>query len=302
MVDQLSVFPYVLAYIALGIIFLLIAKWVYDLMTYYKLDNELTKEDNPAVGTALTGYFIALIIIIAKIVPHISPGMSMDLFLSKLPDVVIFVLLGIVLLNVSRIIVDKLILYKFKVNKELIDDKNVGTGAVLAGSYVASGLVIAAALAGDGEVSKSAIAFSSISNPLVTDVLLSLIFFSLGQVTFVIYSLIYSWLSPYKVHEEIEKDNVAAGVAFGGGLVALGMILYRGLGGKSNGWTNDLMYYGLLVAFALILFPLIRLLVNKIMLPKADLTYEIVTDRNINAAYLEIVALNMVAAIILFVY
>ncbi len=302
MADQLNVFPYVLAYIVLGIIFILIAKWVYDLMTYYKLDNELTKKDNPAVGTALTGYFIALMIIIAKIVPHIDKDMSLDKFLKDLPNVVIYVLLGIVLLNVSRMIVDKLILYKFKVNKELIDDKNVGTGAVLAGSYVASGLVIAAALAGDGETTKSAIAFSSISNPIVTGVLLSLIFFSLGQATFVIYSLIYSWLSPYKVHEEIEKDNVAAGVAFGGGLVALGIILYRGLGGKSNGWTSDLLYYGFLVAFAFILFPLIRLLVNKIMLPKADLTDEIVRDRNVNAAYLEIVALNMVAAIILFVY
>ncbi|HEO64584.1 MAG TPA: DUF350 domain-containing protein [Spirochaetes bacterium] len=302
MADQLNVFPYVLAYIVLGIIFILIAKWVYDLMTYYKLDNELTKKDNPAVGTALTGYFIALMIIIAKIVPHIDKDMSLDKFLKDLPNVVIYVLLGIVLLNVSRMIVDKLILYKFKVNKELIDDKNVGTGAVLAGSYVASGLVIAAALAGDGETTKSAIAFSSISNPIVTGVLLSLIFFSLGQATFVLYSLIYSWLSPYKVHEEIEKDNVAAGVAFGGGLVALGIILYRGLGGKSNGWTSDLLYYGFLVAFAFILFPLIRLLVNKIMLPKADLTDEIVRDRNVNAAYLEIVALNMVAAIILFVY
>ncbi len=302
MADQLNVFPYVLAYIALGIIFILIAKWAYDLMTYYKLDNELTKEDNPAVGTALTGYFIALIIIIAKIVPHIDKDISLDKFLKDLPDVVIYVLLGIILLNVSRMIVNKLILYKFKVNKELIDDKNVGTGAVLAGSYVASGLVIAAALAGDGETTKSAIAFSSISNPIVTGILLSLIFFSLGQVTFVLYSLIYSWLSPYKVHEEIEKDNVAAGVAFGGGLVALGIILYRGLGGKSNGWTSDLLYYGFLVAFALILFPLIRLLVNKIMLPKSDLVDEIVRDRNVNAAYLEIVALNMVAAIILFVY
>jgi hypothetical protein len=38
-------------------------------------------------------------------------------------------MMGVALLNVSRVINDKFILYKFDNIEEIIDDKNVGTGA-----------------------------------------------------------------------------------------------------------------------------------------------------------------------------
>ncbi|MDH5682821.1 MAG: DUF350 domain-containing protein, partial [Spirochaetota bacterium] len=225
--EQFARFPYVLVYAVVGVVFLFIGKLIYDLFTRYKLDAELTKEDNPAVGTAVLGYLVALIIIIARLIPEVGydklpKDSRMDTLVSDVINLAIYSFLGVVLLNFSRIIVDKLILFKFKINKELIDDKNVGTAAVLAGSYIASGLVIAGCLAGDIKPEMLQKAFNQSFSPLVSGLLLSLIFFMVGQLTLVLYSFVYSWVAPYNVHEQIEEDNVAAGIAFGGGLVALG--------------------------------------------------------------------------------
>ena len=54
---------------------------------------------------------------------------------------------------------DKIILHNFKNVKELVDDKNVGAGAVQAGSYIASGLIIAGSIHGEGGGLLTAIAF-----------------------------------------------------------------------------------------------------------------------------------------------
>ncbi|MDH4129005.1 MAG: DUF350 domain-containing protein [Spirochaetota bacterium] len=314
--DNLKALPTVTAYVALGIIFLLIGKWVYDLLTKYKLDDELTKSDNPAVGTALFGYFVALIIIIAGVLPTDRNVKLLDS--EGLLNVAIYSFIGIILLNISRVITDKLILYKFKINKELIDDRNVGTGFVLMGSYIASGLVIVGALSGDIHILKDiggtaqankilpfGDLFSSLggySSNLISGVLLSLIFFILGQITFIIYSFIYGWVLPFNSQEEIEKDNVAAGISFGGGLVALGLILFKGIHGRFEGWESSLVYYGWLVIYAIIVFPLVRIFVDKIMLSNSTLSKEIVEDKNINAALLEIICILMVSAVVIFAY
>lgn len=301
MFEQFRDFPYILAYIALGIVVIVIAKVLYDFFTNYKLDHELTQEDNPAVGISVSGYFIALIIIISKLVPHVNhAGDYSASFAKDIFNFAIYAVLGIVLLNISRMIVDKLILFKFQINKELIEDKNSGTGLVLAGSYIASGLVIAAAISGNPDEAVVRKAFGNEFDAHISGLLLSFVFFALGQITFIIYSFVYEWLSPYKVQKEIEKDNVAAGLSFGGGILALGVILYSGIAGDFKSWAESITYFVWLAVFAIIALPSIRWFVSKIMLPKADLTEEIIRDRNINAALLEIICLNMVSAIVLY--
>ncbi|MDH5681978.1 MAG: DUF350 domain-containing protein, partial [Spirochaetota bacterium] len=205
--EQFARFPYMLVYAVVGVVFLFIGKLIYDLFTRYKLDTELTKEDNPAVGTAVMGYLVALIIIVARLIPEVGydklpEDKRMGTLMSDVINLGIYGLLGIVLLNFSRIIVDKLILFRFKINKELIDDKNVGTAAVLAGSYIASGLVIAGCLAGDIKPDSLQKAFGNSFSPLVSGLFLSLIFFMVGQLTLVLYSFIYSLVAPYNIHEQ----------------------------------------------------------------------------------------------------
>ena len=293
------VFVHILAYGAIAILFLLIGKLIYGAFTRYQLDDQLVQQDNTAVGLSLAGYFVAMVIIFAGVIPRTEVPLK-----DGLADFAIYGALGIILLNISRLVTDKMILYKFKINKELIDDKNVGTGAVLAGAYIASGLVILACIGGDITADTSVKAFGKSISPVTTGIVMSLIFFVVGQITFVVYSYIYAMTLAYNPHEEVEKDNVAAGISFGGGLIALGLILYRAIHGDGffHGWIDSLVYYGLLVLFAITIFPLIRFLVDKIMLRGSSLTKEIVEDRNVNAAYIEIICLNAFGAVILLAY
>lgn len=64
---SLSLWPILstLAYSAIGMVVLLVAFKLFDLVTPYKLHKELAEDQNTAVGVMLAGLFIALSIIIA---------------------------------------------------------------------------------------------------------------------------------------------------------------------------------------------------------------------------------------------
>ena len=59
--------------------------------------------------------------------------------------VFVYSVVGILVLNVARIVVDRLVLYDFSTVEEIVTDHNAGTGAVEFAVYVAVGLVIARA-------------------------------------------------------------------------------------------------------------------------------------------------------------
>jgi len=154
--------------------------------------------------------------------------------------------------------------------KELVTDKNVGTGAVQCGAYIGSALIIRAALSGDDQTS----IFLSVIDVLV--------YFVVGQIIFIVFAKFYQITTRYDLHDEIEKDNVAAGVSFGATLVAVGMVLsgyivkYDSLPGLV-GWF-------FVAAFLLLTC---RYIVDKILLPGALLDEEISQDRNWGAALVE---------------
>src|SRR5271169_249687 len=117
-IQSLTVFFHILAYSIVGIVFLIISKWSFDFLSHYHLNEQLMKKDNPAVGLSLTGYFIALIIIFGGVVPGSRGNMTL---IMGLESFAIYSILGILLLNFSRLITDKLILYNLKIKKELLD-------------------------------------------------------------------------------------------------------------------------------------------------------------------------------------
>ncbi len=253
------------SFLGLFLAILVLAKLANDLLTPYSIDLQLTKRDNLALSVSLAGYFIAVVIVFLGALLGPSRGLAIDLL-----SVGGYSIGGLLLLNVSRFVNDKLILRKFSNVKEIIEDQNTGTGAVQFGSYVASGCIIAGAIHGVG------------GGPLS-----ALVFFVLSQILLVIFGLLYNALTPYDVHEEIEKDNVAAGVAFGGGLVALGIVLMRASSGSFVGWGVNLRNFGIDAALIFVLLPLMRVFFDRIILPGARLDTEISKDRNVGAAFLE---------------
>lgn len=262
-------------FIIVFFIFFFIGKVINDLLhREYKLNFELVEKDNAALALAVVGYYFGLVLAIGGTIAGPSVGLVEDLY-----DLVIYGILSIILLNISWFLCDKLILYKFRVSEELIRDHNQGTGVVSAGISVASGFIIYGAVSGEG---------GSIWTVLV--------FWALGQVLLILAGLVYELITPYNIHEEIEKDNVAAGVSFAGALVSIGVIIGLAGEGDFTAWSVDLPVYIGFAVLGLILLPIIRLLTDKVLLPTVKLSDEISAQEkpNVGAAYIE--AFSYIAA------
>ena len=279
MEEFLPQFYSVTSFLILFVFIFFIGKLFNDFLTPYNIDEQLTKEDNHALAISISGYFLAIVIIfIGALI-----GPVKDLW----TDVVTvggYSILGLVLLNLSRFINDKLILRKFSNIKEIIEDRNAGVGAVQFGSYIASGLIIAGAIHGEGGGIVTAISF-----------------FFMGQIFIILFTWIYDFITPFDLHKELEEDNVAAGVAFGGTIIALGIILMSALSGKFIGWKINGGYFLLDGILGFILLPIFRIFFDKLIIPKSDLNHEIKNDRNLGAAFLEITIAIGFATILFFV-
>ena len=273
--------PRDLAYIGLALLLLVVARFIKDLMTPYRMREEMTARDNPALGMSVAGYYLAVLVICMG--PLMTPATDVEAPLWK--DLVAtagYTGLGIVLLNAARIIVDKVLLPDFSTVKEIVEDRNAGMGAVEMGAYIASGLVIAGALHGQGGGPDSALAI-----------------FFVGQVLLVLYGRLYRVVCRYDIHEQIESDNVAAGVAFGLNLVAMGVILMKAVGGEFKGWDTHLAQIGIYAALGMAFLLLARFLVDYLLLPGVRIRDEIVDDRNMNAAWVEGVVLTGMAGLLI---
>lgn len=252
-----------------------IGKTVNDLLhREYKLNFELVEKDNAALGLAVSGYYFGLVLAIGGTIAGPSAGLAEDLL-----DLVIYGVLSIILLNISWFLCDKLILFKFKVSEELIRDHNQGTGAVSAAISIASGFIIYGAVSGEGGSIWTVIGF-----------------WAIGQFILILAGLIYEYITPYKVHDEIEKDNVAAGVGFAGALIAMGIVIGLAGEGDFTSWATDLPVYLSFAILGLILLPIVRFLTDKVLLPTVKLADEIASQEkpNVGAAYIE--AFSYIAA------
>lgn len=240
----------------------------------YDLIEELVHKDNPALALALTGYYFGLVFSIGGVVIGPSHGMVNDLI-----DMAVYGVLSIILLNLSWILCDRIILHQFKISDELIRDRNQGTGAVSFGVCVASGLVIFGAVSGEGGSIWTAIAF-----------------WAIGQLMLMIAVYLYNFILPFDIHDEIEKDNVAAGISLSGVLIAMGIIIGLAAEGDFYTWRTDLPEFTAFALLGLVLLPVVRFLTDRILLPTVKLTDEIAGQDtpNVGAAYIE--AFSYVAA------
>ncbi len=258
-----------------------IGKLVKDLTTTsYSVREELVEKDNVALGVAMAGYYFGLIMAIGGTLSGPSQGLENDLI-----DIGIYGLLAIILLNLSRLVNDGLILHGFKIRDELIDDQNAGTGVVVAASYIATGLVIFGAVSGE-----------------IGGIVTTVIFWALGQVALVLAGLVYEWITPYSIHDEIEKDNVAAGVAFAGALIGIGVIVFHASAGNFISWAVNLQDFAIEVVVGLILLPIARFISDVILLPGQKLTDEIANQEHPNLAAGFIEATSYVGASFLIVW
>jgi uncharacterized membrane protein YjfL (UPF0719 family) len=293
--DTLEFFPRGLVYVGLGIVVLLIAKLVQDFLTPYRIDDQLSSKNNVALGLSITGYYLGVIIVFLgavyqplAVVRDDEWGYTGDFGMDVL-EVFLYSLGGIVVLNLMRLLVDRLVLYKFETEKEIIEEENAGAGAVEFGVYVAVGLVIAASIGGTGSGGEVTIADS---------VVRSLVFLVLGMAVLVLFTLFYELTTSFSFHEEIEKKNVAVGVALAGNLIAIGVVTFKAVFGEFVSWTESIVGFVVFAVIGFALLYVVRRLVDLILLPSTKVSDELAVDRNLGVAFIQ-VAVVISAALIL---
>ncbi len=257
-----------LVYLASCFILFLIGKFIYQLFNR-KIDvkAELVEKDNFAFALAHVGYFTGLLLAIGSAIIGPSNGLVYDLI-----DIFVYGGIAIVLLNFSIIINDKIILRRFSVFKEIITDQNAGTGAIEGANSIATGLIILGAVSGEGG-----------------DILTAVVFWVVGQVLLILTALVYDMITPYNVHDYIEKDNIPVGLGFAGAIISIANLIRYGLMTDFVSWSESFINVGIDVAIGLLFLPLVRWLTDKILLPGRNLTDELINQEkpNIGAGLIE---------------
>ena len=310
-IDSLQAFPRGLVFVAEGLIVLALAKFAKDAVTrHYRLDEELTTKGNLAMALRLCGYFLAIILIFLGVLYQPTPGggwfsyaafSELDSadgfgFTWELGEEVLRVFLyslgGIVALNLVRVLFDRLILYKFQLEKEVVEDQNVGAGAAEFGMYVGTGLLIAGAVAG------------GTGNPGYTlgegeAALVALAFFGMGLVLLTAFALAYEFTTPFNIHDEIERDNPAVGIALGGNLIAIGLVAFKAVFGDFVGWGESIASFLVFGILGFVLLYVMRVLIDLVLLPTVRVSQVIGSGHNTGVALVES-AVVISAALILF--
>ena len=252
-----------IVYIVLAILILFIGKITLNVLTPYKIDDELTEKDNPAFGISITGYYLGILIIF--IGASIGEFKTDDIWSSKVYFEMLkdfgWAICGILLLNCSRVFLDKIIFSKFSTRKEIIEDRNAGMGAAEFGIYIASALILAGAISGDG----TAVGFGKLGNFVTVPV-----FFLLGLAGFIVSSKIYQLVTRYDFHKEIEADNIAAGVAYGGKCIAIGIIMMKAVSGDFVSWEANLTEFGWYFFCSIFLIVACRISIGFVLMPKSN--------------------------------
>lgn len=270
-----------LIYIACAFILFLIGKVAYDI-THKKIDikSELVKKDNLAFALANTGFYIGLLLAIGSVIIGPSWGIWVDVL-----DIFIYGIVAIILLLLSSVIMDKIILAKFSTTKEIVEDQNPGTGIVVAANFIASGLIISGAMIGEGRNFFPEMTGGYILSGIISAV----VFWITGQVVMILAAWVYNLITPYNIHEHIEKDNVAVGIGFAGALTAMAVLINHATSGDFISWSENFIKVGTEVVIGFIFLPVVRVIADKILLPGERLTDEIVNQEkpNIGAAIIE---------------
>ena len=232
-----------------------VGKRVFDVLhPAFRVTTELVDNDNVALALALVGYYLGLVLTIGGVLSGPSHGLVEDMV-----DILLYGPLGIVLLNLSTLVSDKLILFQFANERDIIHDQNAGTGISEAGVYTATGLILFGALSGETGTIWTALAF-----------------WGLGQLGLILTGLVYEWITPYSIHTEIERDNVAVGVSFAGALIAMGNILGFAASEEFFSWQRNVLAFGSYALVGLVFLPAVRFATDKLLLPGTSISAKLV--------------------------
>lgn len=187
---------------------LLCAKLLYQKTIPYHLKNELINKKNPAVGLYIAGFFVAIMI---ALLGSLS-GLEYDP-LAALCSISIALFIVVPALRISAWCQERIFLYKLSLSKELQQDRNLGVGSVMCGSFIGTGFILQSCFIGD-------------CTDWITFIFSIIVAFCLGQIIFLIGGSLFKLLCGYNFNNQLKNyNNTAVGVMLGSFLVGLGLVV-----------------------------------------------------------------------------
>ncbi len=262
-----------IAYVLEGFILLWIAKAVYSLI-YRRVDIkvEIFERKNAAMAISETGYLFGVVMALGGVLVDSGGALTgaETAWKANMISIAIYGLAAILYMLVASFLCEKILLPHFDNTKEVVEDQNLGTAFVEAGMHCGNGLIVLAISQGLGPW------------------WVGPIFWLLAQIALIIMGLLYEWVTHYSMHDELERDNTAVGLAFGGALVGMGNIVSMAISGDFLGWKDSLIGFTSYAVFGLFVLFVIKKLTDVILAPSVKLTEEQTQEKpNIGAGLIE---------------
>jgi len=244
-----------------------------------KLEEEIAGKDNIALGVALGGYLLGLAI--ATSASILGPGASWE----KALMIGAVGLASMLLMRLSLLINDKLILSRFHNLSEIVNEQNAGVAFVEAGGCIATGLMICGVM-------------STKADNVADKLQYGAIYWIAGQVILVACARAFRPISGFDVDSEIESHhNAAAGLSFGGFLVAIGLIVQAALDGASTDILPEFATIAVFAIVGLLLLAFGKRALARVLMPASPISKEIQQDKNLGAGALSAAGFICIAVV-----
>ena len=286
-----------LTYFVLSLVLITIGRYIYIwLNRSIPIKSHLVEQDNTAFAISHIGYISGIIIAIGGAMT----GSSTRHLTTDLIDFGLYGLLALLIMNITIIASDKLIFKEMNLNTELFKRKNISVGIVSLAASIGAGLIVYGAISGD-HINSYDTSLNSLLDTLggesTTNVnsfhgyLSAIIFWIAGFGIFALALFIYNKLLSFNIYKELKRGNIAVSLALAGIIIAVANLTRHGIQHDYENWKvaiENVLFDGIL---AIVLLPVIRLFVDKIILPGQNLTDEMTQEKpNIGAGLIEAVA------------
>jgi len=229
----------------------------------FSISKQLANHENNAIAITLAGKCLGLTLVMTGLLACPDEYTS-----AHVGTLVGWLAIGIVFMEVAILLNDLILIPKVMNAKELLAD-NVAIACLEAGSFVSCGLITQACVAGS-------------TDNFWAGLLLTLIYWSIAQVLFILFVYAYRALTAFDDLEQFHANNVAVGLSSGLQLISFGVVLNSAVS------FNGSIYAVLPIVFiSMILLLILRIFIDKALLPTRDLDKEIAEDRNWGLALIE---------------
>jgi uncharacterized membrane protein YjfL (UPF0719 family) len=258
--------------LALVIVFLFLSKKIADAITRFDDDAQISQNDNLAVALRRFGIFVGLCIAMQALITNVS----------TYRDIVFFCVYGLMVVAIFFVahFINDLIIVPRVSNNELVKEGSVPTGMIEAGAFIATGILVNGAFSGDEG-----------------GILSAAVFFFLGQIVMIAAIFVHEKIYRFDVVRCVKDNNLSAGIAVAGLLIAYSIILRASIAGNFTGWGQSLAAFAVSAATGMIGLIIFERIAAFIFLPGTSISESI--RRGNTAAIVLVQAITIALSLII---